>query len=581
MTGPFDLVVRGGSVHDGLGGAAEVLDIGIRDGVIVALAPALPPGREEIDASSSIVTPGFIDVHTHYDGQAIWSRHMDPSSLHGVTTVVVGNCGVGFAPCRKQDQDLLVNTMEGVEDIPEVVMTAGLPWDWETFPQYLDALDSRARDIDVAAYVPHSALRVYVMGERGANRERATEQDIAEMAALTREAMAAGALGVASARNFMDRRADGQFIPTFGVAEEELVALAQAMDGRGILQILLDMGNVDDDEMRAQIALIGNVAQKARTPVTYTLTQVHGYPDRWRQELGWVDEEMREKGISIRPQVFPRPVGMIVGHALSVTPFSVCPTYMAMERLPLEERMRELRKPEVRERIIHEAPVDPTLPLVKLGRSFEKLFPLTDPPNYEPAPETSIAAMARARGIMPEALAYDLLLEQDGHATLYVAMANYAYGSLDYSLEMMAHPQAVIGLGDGGAHYGMICDASFPTFVLTHWVRDRNGERIALPRAVQMLTSAPARMMGFEDRGVIAIGRKADLNVIDLANLRLNRPEVRHDLPAGGRRLHQTARGYRAIIVSGQTIVRDDQRTGELPGRLVRGRQTQRVLEPV
>lgn len=578
-TTDFDLVIRNGLIHDGLGGAALAADVGIADNLIVSVGRNLPAGREEIDASSCIVTPGFVDPHTHYDGQAIWSPFLDLSSLHGVTTVVIGNCGVGFAPCHKEDQDLLVNTMEGVEDIPEVVMTEGLTWDWETFPEFLDALDARPRDIDVAAFLPHSALRVYVMGERGAKGEPATAEDRDNMAALTREAIAAGAVGVGSARNFIDRRADGEFVPTYRADEAELVSVCKGMGGRGLLQILLEMGNATDEQMQAQMEMIGDIAQKAETAVTFTLVQVNQHPDRWRQELAWADEQARRKGVTIRPQVFPRPTGMIIGHALSVTPFSLCPSYMAIADLPLPDKMRELRRPEVRERIIHETPTDPTLPLVRLGRSFDKTFPLSDPPNYEPAAETSISAIAAAKGVSPEALAYDLLLEEDGHAMLFVALANYANGSLDFLSEMMFHPQAVLGLGDGGAHCGMICDASFTTFLLTHWVRDRPQGKIDLARAVQMLTSTPAQLVGLNDRGVLAPGYKADLNVIDMTSLRLNRPEVRYDLPAGGRRLHQTANGYRAIIVGGKVIVRDDKRTNELPGRLVRGQQKSRALQ--
>jgi N-acyl-D-amino-acid deacylase len=567
----YDLIIRNGLVVDGSGGAPFQADVAVTDGRIAEVGAIDGAGREEIDATGRLVTPGFVDIHTHYDGQAIWSDRLNPSSSHGVTTVVVGNCGVGFAPCRPADHDLLIKVMEGVEDIPGVVMAEGLPWSWETFPQYLDALDASPRDIDVAAYLPHSPLRVYAMGERGANREAATADDLARMRALAREAIAAGAVGFASSRQFIHRTKAGEQIPSFDADAAELEAIAQGLAdaGDGVVQLVLNTPYQSWDQ---ELGLLRSVARASGRPATFSMGASNTGPDSvWKDALAIVDRA-NDDGEAVTAQVFPRPIGMVTGHELTVNPFVLCPSYQALSRLDFAARIAELRKPEVRARLIAEKPAEGH-PLAAVGRNWDWMFPFGDPPNYEPPLETSIGAQARAKGVTPEEVAYDYLLEQGGTAKLYVALGNYQDGKLDAVLEMMNHQHTVVGLGDGGAHYGVICDASFPTFMLTYWTRDRAGERLSLAQAVRALAFEPAQTLGLKDRGLIREGYKADLNVIDYDRLTLHAPEIKYDLPAGGRRLDQGATGYDATIVSGKVIRRADHATGVLPGRLVRGSQ--------
>ncbi|AYJ84861.1 D-aminoacylase (plasmid) [Sphingomonas paeninsulae] len=567
-----DLLVRNGLVYDGTGGEPYQADIAIRDGLIVEIGKIESVGGEEIDAAGCIVTPGFVDIHTHYDGQLIWATKMLPSSCHGVTTVVTGNCGVGFAPVHRGDEALLISAMEGVEDIPEIVMSEGLTWEWETFPEFLNAVEKRPHDIDFGVYLPHSALRIYAMGSRGAAREPATDADLSEMKRLVAEAIAAGAMGVASSLVDAHRRADGEHLPSWEAHEHELVSLATAIGGRqnGVFQLVPELNQPEEEETRLHVSMLERISQVSGVPVTFTLAQSNRYPDRWRKILGWVDAANRRPGVELRPQTFPRPVGMLLGHNLSNNPFLLCPSYGPLASLSLDEKMVELRKPDVRARLISETPMDPTLPLNRYGRLFERMFYLGDPPNYEPAPEESMVERAARIGVTPAELAYDLLMENDGNAILYCAFANFGEGNLDFVVELTGHPDAVIALGDGGAHYGLICDASYTTFMLTHWVRDRKRERMPLSHVIKALTVDPANLVGLTDRGRIAVGLKGDLNVIDHQKLRLYSPEVCYDLPAGGRRLHQRAEGYRWTIVSGEPIFKNGQATGKLPGRLVR-----------
>jgi len=570
-----DLVIRGGTVVDGTGAPAFEADVAVRDGRIAAIGRVAERGTEEIDARGMLVTPGFVDIHTHYDGQAVWSDRLAPSSLHGVTTAVGGNCGVGFAPCRPQDRERLVSLMEGVEDIPEVVMTEGLTWDWETYPEYLAAIEKRPHDIDFASQIPHSAVRVYVMGERGANREPATEDDLKRMQAVVKEAVEAGALGFTTSRLVIHKTGQGDPIPTYQAAEAELEAMALALKeaGRGVLQAVFGTpGRTFEDE----IDLLSRLTRLSGRPASFSMAQSNENPEAWRGAMQRL-AEANAKGPPIRAQVFPRPIGVVLGFDLSVNPFSLCPSWAELARLPFGKRIAALRDPQVRARLLMEEPGDALIPLARMGRRFEFIWPLGDPPDYEPAPEDSVAAQARRRGIDPAELAYDLLLANDGKGLLLAALANYGSGSLDPIHALITDPNSVLGLGDGGAHYGMICDSSYPTFVLQHWTRERKGERLSIEEAVKALAADPAKTVGLMDRGVLATGRKADLNVIDYDKLRLNTPKVLYDLPAGGRRVTQDAQGYEALIVSGEIVSREGRPTGALPGRLVRGAQRARA----
>jgi N-acyl-D-amino-acid deacylase len=571
MEPAYDLVIRNGLVVDGTGAEGFEADIAVKDGRIAAIGKVPDVGAEEIDARGKLVTPGFVDIHTHYDGQAVWSDRLSPSSSHGVTTVVGGNCGVGFAPCRPEHRELLVSVMEGVEDIPEVVMTEGLSWDWQTYPEYLDAIEKRPHDIDFASQIPHSAVRVFVMGQRGADREPATEDDLKRMQAVVREAIDVGALGFATSRLVIHKTGQGDAIPTFQAAESELEAMAMALKdaGRGVLQAVFGApGRSFEDE----IDLLSRLTRMSGRPASFSMAQSNENPEAWRGVMRHL-AEANTKGPPIRAQVYPRPIGVVLGFDLTVNPFSLCPSYQPLAKLPFAERIAALRDPTMRARLLMEEPMDAVIPLARLGRRFDFMYPLGDPPNYEAAPETSLAAQAAARGTSPTEIAYDLLLENDGRGLLLVALANYGSGSLDPIYSLITDPNSVLGLGDGGAHYGMICDSSFPTFVMQHWTRERAGQRLSVEQAIRSLTADPAHAVGLLDRGILSVGRKADVNVVDYDALRLDAPHVLYDLPAGGRRITQGARGYEAMIVSGQVVSRHGEPTGALPGRLVRGPQ--------
>src|SRR5580704_12983116 len=467
----YDLVIRGGTVVDGTGGEVFEADVGVEGGRIAAIAKNLGRGGEEIDARGRLVTPGFVDIHTHYDGQAVWSDRLAPSSSHGVTTAVGGNCGVGFAPCRPEHRELLVSVMEGVEDIPEVVMTEGLTWDWETYPEYLDAIEKRPRDIDFASQIPHSAVRVYAMGERGANREPATADDLERMQAIVREAIGVGALGFATSRLVIHKTGAGDPIPTFMAAEAELEAMAMALKdaGRGVLQAVFGVpGRTFEDE----IDLLARLGKISGRPASFSMAQSNDNPEAWKGAMRRL-AEANASGPPIRAQVYPRPIGVVLGFDLSINPFSLCPSWQPLARLPFAERIAALRDPTLRARLLMEDPEAAIIPLARLGRRYDFMWPLSDPPNYEPKPEDSIAAVAARQGVDPAELAYDLLLENDGRGLLLVALANYGSGTLDPIHSLITDPNSVIGLGDGGAHYGMICDSSYPTYVLAHWTRDR------------------------------------------------------------------------------------------------------------
>jgi len=519
--------------------------------------------RRTIDADGLLVTPGWVDVHTHFDGQATWDERMIPSSWHGVTTVVAGNCGVGFAPVRDADHDRLVELMEGVEDIPGAALHEGLTWNWRSFPDFLDALDGRRFDVDVALQVPHGALRLHVMGERGAKREPATDEDITLMAKLAREAIEAGALGFSTSRTMNHRTSRGELTPTLTAEADELVGIANAIGatGRGVLQVVSDFVDVD-----AEFGLFRRMAEESGRPLSFTLLQTFG--DRWRRELELL-EQANADGVPMTGQVAPRPVGLLLGLECTLHPLLTNPAYRDLADLPLAERVARLADPAVKQRVLDAA-------RQKDGRiidAFDRMFELGDPPDYEPDPSTSIAARAARDGREPLDLAYDLLLGDGGHGFLYVPILNYTDGNLDPAGEMLAHPNTVVGLGDGGAHVGTICDASFPTTLLTLWGRDRDHGRLDVPFLVHRQTQATARTVGLLDRGVLAPGYRADVNVVDFDHLVARRPQMRHDLPAGGKRLVQPADGYVATLVAGNVTYERGEATGPLPGRLVRGPQ--------
>ncbi|MET0137546.1 MAG: amidohydrolase family protein [Sphingobium sp.] len=562
------MVVRGGTVVDGSGSEPFVGDVAIHNGKIFAVGAVDARGVEEIDARGKIVTPGFVDIHTHYDGQVVWESRLQPSSGHGVTTIVTGNCGVGFAPCRLEDHEALVALMAGVEDIPEVVMVEGLPWTWETFPDYLDAVAARPHDVDIAAMIPHSALRVYAMGQRAINRERATDADVATMAALVEEAMAAGAIGLGTSRAIQQKSIRGEPIPTVGAGESELAGILKPVaEAGGVFQALSDFDLFKDVE--GEFGMFRRLVDGLGLRMSFTLNQKHSDPDGWRRLLA-LTEAANDDGLTIKGQVLGRPTGLLLGHELTQSPFSASNTYRALGALTFAAKIAELRKPDVRAAIIAEAQVSD-------GRSLGHMFELGEEVDYEPALDDSIEAKALRTGVSPYEYVYDYLLEEDGHKILFDPAQNFADGSLSAPYEMMKHRDTILGLGDGGAHCGLICDASFPTTMLAYWTRDRvRGPKLALPEVVRMLSAANASAMGLSDRGLLATGYKADINVIDYDALKLHRPEAVYDLPSGGRRIVQRADGYAATIVSGQVTYRKGEATGALPGKVVRGPQAAR-----
>ena len=568
MSGPYELVIRGGTVVDGSGGEPRDADVGIADGRVAAVGPALAPGADEIDARGMIVTPGFIDPHTHYDAQATWSSEITPSSWNGVTTAMMGNCGVGFAPCRPDQRETLVEFMEGVEDIPGAVLDEGLPWSWQSFEQYMDTLDARPYDLDIAAQVPHSPVRVFVMGRRGVEREPATAEDNAAMAELAAAGIRAGALGFSTSRTLNHKTLDGRPIPTLTAAEDELTAIGLAMGsvGAGWLQVISDF-----DDLDGEFAMLRRVVERCRRPLAITILQVDRNPDGWRRILAHIAEANRD-GLPMIGQTLTRATGVLLGFEISMNPFSGRPSWEAIAHLPLARKLETLRQPAFRARLFAEICANESL--ARRVSSWERLYPLGTPPDYEPTAAQSVAGIAAREARAPEDVAYDYLLERDGKALLYRPVSNYSEGSLDAVGEMLRHPNTLVSLGDGGAHVGMLCDASAFTYMLSHWVRDRTqGARVPLPWAVRRMTRDNALALGLHDRGLLRPGFKADLNVIDLDRLALHCPEPVYDLPGGGRRLIQRAEGYAATLVGGLPVYRDGEATGALPGRLLRGPQ--------
>ena len=567
-----DLVIRGGTVVDGSGAASVAADVAIDDGTVTLVGQVDAEGTTEIDATGRLVTPGFVDVHTHYDGQVTWDPLLTPSSWHGVTTVVMGNCGVGFAPAKPDEHEWLIGLMEGVEDIPGAALSEGIRWGWETFPEFLDFLDAQPLAIDIATQVPHGSVRGYVMGERGARNQPATPDDIAAMAAIVKEGIEAGALGLSTSRTIAHRAIDGEPVPGTFAAEDELFGLGGVLGevGQGVFE-LAPAGVMGEDlaAPEREMEWMRRLAEATGRPVTFALAQHDESPDQWKAQLE-LAQQAWDDGIQIRPQVAGRPLGLLLG-LQTFHPLGGRPSYQAIAELSLDERVERMREPNLRAAILGERPIDdPRAAFVGMG--LDRTFVMGDPPDYEPAPETSIAALAAERGSDPWELLYDLLLRDDGRELLLRPLLGYSNFDHEAIREMILHPTSALGLGDGGAHVGAICDASIETTMLTHWARDRSrGERLPVELVVRKMTSDTATLYGLGDRGLLAPGYRADVNVIDFDGLTLRRPEMVYDLPGGARRLLQRADGYSTTIVAGVEVMRDGVETGARPGALVRG----------
>jgi N-acyl-D-aspartate/D-glutamate deacylase len=577
-----DLVIRGGTVVDGTGAPAVTADVAIDDGIVTEIG-RVGRGHREIDADGATVTPGFVDVHTHFDGQATWDPFLTPSCWHGVTTAVLGNCGVGFAPADPTKHEWLIGLMEGVEDIPGAALHEGMSFDWESFPEYLDALDRMPRAMDIGTQVPHGAVRAYVMGERGARNEASTAEDIAAMAVIVEDALRAGALGFSTSRTLGHRAIDGEPVPGTFAAEDELFGIAQAVAaaGHGVFELAPagtggEAAGDPPDAHVAEIDWIVRVAEATGVPVTFLLMQSHVDPDRWRHQID-AARVARAAGTPVYPQVASRCFGMLVGHQSRANPFRTRPSYVALADLPLAARVERLRDPAVRAAILTEGPPPAeagTMAAQMQLAMFEALYPLGTPPEYEPTAEARMRAIADREGRDIQEVVYDAMLADDGRALLLYPLLNYGGGSYDALHEMMTDPITVQGLGDGGAHCGIVCDASMTTYLLSHWVRDRSrGPRLDLEYAVQRLTQGPARLYGLDDRGTLVPGLRADLNVLDLDRVGVEAPEMVYDLPAGAGRMVQRSTGYVATLVAGEAIVEAGEVTGALPGALVRGPQ--------
>lgn len=579
----YDLIIHSGTLVDGTGKPRYVGDIAIKDGLIAAVGQVEGDASEFMDATGAIVTPGFVDIHTHYDGQVSWDSDFAPSSLHGVTTAVMGSCGVGFAPCRKADQQKLIQLMEGVEDIPGSALSEGLTWNWESFPEYMDALDAMPHSIDFCAQMTHDPLRVYVMGDRAVHDEVATAADIAKMRDLLREGLQAGAVGFSTGRSDNHRSATGAHTPAAQAQADELTGLVKAFEGlsHGVIQAVSDFDMPEGDEhFSREFDLIEQMAQASGRPLSVSLMQRDQSPNQWR----WIMERAEaanQKGIPIRLQVGARAIGVILGFETTFHPFMGFPAYKAISHLPLPERVARMKNPELKAQMISEksepvagdgSPIPPLadMLLAQIEMIGMRMFTLGENPNYEPSLAESIGMKARQRGESVLSGLYDALLEDEGHALIYFPLYNYIEGNLNNLYTMLNHPLALPGLGDGGAHVGTVCDASFPTFMLSHWARDRQGEKFTLEEVVQRQTQKNAEYIGLKDRGTLEVGKKADLNIIDFEKLGLEAPRLIADLPAGGKRLIQNATGYRATLVSGVAIAKDGQLTGAMPGRLVR-----------
>ncbi len=565
-----DIVIRGGTIVDGTGKAPVTGDVAIADGRIAGVGGKQGPGKREIDAKGLMVTPGWVDVHTHYDGQAMWDPLITPSCWHGVTTVMFGNCGVGFAPVKKEHRGALMDLMEGVEEIPNPVLAAGLNWEWETFPQFMDELERRPRAIDICAQAAHLPTRVYVMGDRAIRREPATADDIAEMRKLTVEALHAGAFGFTTSRTDSHKTPDGELVPSRDADDHELLGIGQAlgMTGTGAFGM-----NSDFDDEEFELRWIRKQAQSTGRPVWFLLTDRYSDPQRWRRLIKAV-HAMRAEGLPVTAQMAGRPIGVMMGIGTALNPFTVRPSYKKLESLPIEEQRRRLRDPDVRRQILAESPSEAEIEKLSqfrqvVSKAFDKFFTMGNPPDYEPGPEKSVAAIAKREGRTNEEVAYDYILE-DGQY-LYFPVVNYVTGDHEPIREMLNDPACLLGLSDGGAHCTSIVDSGVPTYMLTHWSRDRSrGPKLPVEMLIKRQTSETADFFGLSDRGRLAPGLRADVNLIDYARLQVQKPQLVHDMPAKGRRFVQKVDGYEMTIAAGTPIFERGEHTGAMPGRLVR-----------
>ncbi len=566
-----DLVIRGGTVVDGTGAEPVTADVAIDDGVVVEVGRVSGTGRREIDADGLLVTPGFVDIHTHYDGQVTWDPLLTPSCWHGVTTVVMGNCGVGFAPVERDRREWIVALLEGVEDIPGAALSAGIRWSWESFPEYLDMLDGLDLALDVGTQVPHGAVRGFVMGERGANNEPATPDDIERMAAIVAEGIQAGALGFSTSRTIMHTAVSGEPVPGTFAAEDELFGLGEALRQlkTGVFE-LAPAGALGEDLLAAdrEMAWMRKLGAHIERPISFVLTQNREDPLEWRKMLALSEAAVAE-GADLRPQVHARTVSLLIGMS-TFHPLMFCRTWSEIGLLPLDEQLAALQRTEVRERFLAELP-NLTGPVTSFMHPA-RLFPLGDPPDYEPDASKSVQARAERRGVDMWVELYDLMVSDGGRELLNSPILNYADGNLDPNYEMLTSPITAFGLGDGGAHAGQTCDASSTTFLLTHWARDRTrGPKLDLAQAVRLMTSRTASLYGLGDRGTLEPGKVADVNLIDFDRLQLQRPELAHDLPGDAKRLIQRSSGYVATLKAGVEVMAEGEDTGARPGGLLRG----------
>lgn len=580
----YDLIIKGGTIVDGSGAAGFVADVAIKDGLIAAVGSLDGEALKTIEAKGHLVTPGFVDIHTHFDGQVTWDSDLAPSCYHGVTTIVMGNCGVGFAPAAPDKHDFLIEVMDGVEDIPGTALHEGIEWNWESFSEYLDELDRHQWTMDVATQVPHAAVRAYVMGDRGARNELATEDDLEKMSAIVRDGIEAGALGVSTSRIDAHRSSKGEIVPGTYAGYDELWAIGGPLKelGKGIFQAVPKGADGELGEAsEAEIYLLGKLAKNLNRPMTFSMVQNMDDPKIWARQLEYC-EQLRDEGVAIYPQVANRATGIVFGLESDRHPFSTRPSYLEIVDLPLAERIEKMQSAEFKQAILSETPGPYRHPAYDYMYSkFDNMFSLGTDVAIEPAREDSIGVQASVLNIDPLSLLYDEMMRYSGKNIIMFPYTNYVDGSLDVVYEQLKNPVTVFGLGDAGAHCGVACDASSPTLMLCHWVRDRQGEKLSIEEAIHMMTSESAKLYGLNDRGLVMEGYRADLNIIDAENIKLKLPEIHYDLPAGGRRVLQFAEGYKATIVNGVVTLRDDQLTGSFPGRLIRGEQNKPAGENI